>query len=681
MFKLRQWLLGGTVVVLLGGCTRDRIDGLSLDLEADPIDVAALATAQAELTPAREAPPKPLTYIVEAGDTLADIAIRHGTSIAAIQNLNPQLVSDQLFPGDELLVPAGAAPAEAAEEESVAPPAADARFYVVEEGDIVSALATEFGVTVADIKDANPLVALDRIAVGQRLVIPEATVLPEPEDENALYHTVRTGETLNGIAAAYGVDPLQIARLNNLREPDELAINQRLKLPDDAALVLPEEAPPPGAGVTHIVQAGETLSSIALYYEVSVLTLVQANSLADEDQLDAGQALFIPGVEAPPAAPAESAPVGLTHVVQAGETLSSLALLYQVSVGALVQANSLTDEDALALGQELFIPGVETPPAAPAEAAPVGLTHVVQAGETLSSLALLYQVSVGALVQANSLTDEDALALGQELFVPGVEAPPAAPAATTDEPPTVVGVTHIVRAGETLSSIALDYGVSVADLVQANDLRDEDALALGQELFVPGVETPPAAPAATTDEPPTVVGVTHIVRAGETLSSIALDYGVSVADLVQANDLRDEDALALGQELFVPGVETPPAAPAATTDEPPTVVGVTHIVRAGETLSSIALDYEVSVADLVQANNLRDEDALALGQELFVPGVVAKTKDGLRVHVVRAGETLHVLAERYGVETEALKALNDLPDSDRIDVGQELLIPPPPTDP
>ena len=195
------------------------------------------------------------------------------------------------------------------------------------------------------------------------------------------------------------------------------------------------------------------------------------------------------------------------------------------------------------------------------------------------------------------------------------------------------------------------------------------------------METPPAAPAATTDEPPTAVGVTHIVRAGETLSSIALDYGVSVADLVQANNLRDEDALALGQELFVPGVETPPAAPAATTDEPPTAVGVTHIVRAGETLSSIALDYGVSVADLVQANNLRDEDALALGQELFVPGVVAKTKDGLRVHVVRAGETLHVLAERYGVETEALKALNDLPDSDRIDVGQELLIPPPPTDP
>ena len=614
MFKLRQWLLGGTVVVfLLGGCTRDRIDGLSLDLEADPIDVAALATAQAELTPASAAPPKPLTYIVEAGDTLADIAIRHGTSIAAIQNLNPQLVSEQLFPGDELLVPAAAAPAEAAAEESVAPPEADARFYVVEEGDIVSALATEFGVTVADIKDANPLVALDRIAVGQRLVIPEATVLPEPEDENALYHTVRTGETLNGIAAAYGVDPLQIARLNNLREPDELAINQRLKLPDDAALVLPEEAPPPGAGVTHIVQAGETLSSIALYYEVSVLTLVQANSLADEDQLDAGQALFIPGVEAPPAAPAESAPVGLTHIVQAGETLSSLAVLYQVSVGALVQANSLTDEDALALGQALFIPGVETPPAAPAEAARVGLTHVVQAGETLSSLAVLYQVSVGALVQANSLTDEDALALGQELFVPGVEAPPAAPAATTDEPPTAVGVTHIVRAGETLSSIALDYGVNVADLVQANNLRDEDALALGQELFVPGVEAPPAAP--------------------------------------------------------------------ATTDEPPTDAGVTHIVRAGETLSSIALDYEVSVADLVQANDLRDEDALALGQELFVLGVVAKTQDGLRVHVVRAGETLHVLAERYGVETEALKALNDLPDSDRIDVGQELLIPPPPTDP
>ena len=604
MFKFRQWLLGGTVMVLLGGCTRDRIDGLSLELEADPIDVAALATAQAELTPASAAPPKPITYVVEAGDTLADIAVRHATSVAAIQNLNPQLVSDQLFPGDELLVPAAAAPAPAAEEEIVAAPATDARFYVVEEGDIVSALAREFGVTVADIKDANPLVALDRIAVGQRLVIPEATVLPEPEDENALYHTVRTGETLNGIAAAYGVDPLQIARLNNIREPDELAINQRLKLPEDAALVLPEEEAPTGEGVTHIVQAGETLSSIALYYEVSVLTLVQANSLTDEDQLDAGQALFVPGVEAPPDAPAEAARVGLTHVVQAGETLSSLALLYQVSVGALVQANNLADEDALALGQELFVPGVTAPPAAPAEAVRVGLTHIVQAGETLSSIALFYQVSVGALVQANSLADEDALALGQELFVPGVTAPPAAPAATA-EPPADIGVTHIVRAGETLSGIASEYEVTVAALVQANDLRDEDALALGQELFIPGVEAP------------------------------------------------------------------------AATAEPPADAGVTHIVRAGETLSGIAAEYEVTVAVLVQANDLRDEDALALGQELFIPGVVAEAQDGLRMHVVRAGETLHALAERYGVEPEAIKTLNDLP-SDRIDAGQELRIPPPP---
>ena len=608
MFKFRQWLLGGTVMVLLGGCTRDRIDGLSLELEADPIDVAALATAQAELTPASAAPPKPITYVVEAGDTLADIAVRHATSVAAIQNLNPQLVSDQLFPGDELLVPASAAPAPAAEEEIVAVPATDARFYVVEEGDIVSALAREFGVTVADIKDANPLVALDRIAVGQRLVIPEATVLPEPEDENALYHTVRTGETLNGIAAAYGVDPLQIARLNNIREPDELAINQRLKLPEDAALVLPEEEAPTGEGVTHIVQAGETLSSIALYYEVSVLTLVQANSLTDEDQLDAGQALFVPGVEAPPAAPAEAARVGLTHVVQAGETLSSLALLYQVSVGALVQANNLADEDALALGQELFVPGVTAPPAAPAEAVRVGLTHIVQAGETLSSIALFYQVSVGALVQANSLADEDALALGQELFVPGVTAPPAAPAATA-EPPAPVGVTHIVRAGDTLSGLALEYEVTVAALVQANDLRDEDALALGQELFIPGVEAPPDAPASAA--------------------------------------------------------------------EPPAPVGVTHIVRAGDTLSGLALEYEVTVAALVQANDLRDEDALALGQELFIPGVVAEAQDGLRMHVVRAGETLHALAERYGVEPEAIKTLNDLP-SDRIDAGQELRIPPPP---
>jgi cell wall-associated NlpC family hydrolase len=98
-----------------------------------------------------------------------------------------------------------------------------------------------------------------------------------------------------------------------------------------------------------------------------------------------------------------------------------------------VSANRLADPDALRLGQKLVIPGAadRLPPSRP----PAPLTHVVAAGETLWSLAQRYRVPVQRIVEANRLSNPDALSLGQVLVIPvagrRMQAPgPAAPAAT-----------------------------------------------------------------------------------------------------------------------------------------------------------------------------------------------------------------------------------------------------------
>ncbi len=353
----RLWIGGGVLLVLLwaAGCTRDRAEGIGLTVDLDPADVAAIATERAEATrssqPAED-PQPPITYIVQAGDNLASIAAAHYVSLDILRRLNPQLQSDRLVPGDELLIPVVDPPPPTQTTEATD---SDTFFYVVQAGDTVLGLAVEFGLTMEEIKAANPSIVLDRIAVGQQLAIPETAARPteEPEDPNALYHLVQAGENLSDIAALYGVDPLEIAQINDLVSPDQLGIGQSLRLPQSATLLaLPTAEPARGEGLIHTVAAGETLSSIALRYEVRLSTLVEVNNLKNADQLVLGQEIYVPGV-------VSRTPEGFRiHTVRAGETLLSIAELYQVSLLALEEANSLVDSDKLAEGQELVVPEV-----------------------------------------------------------------------------------------------------------------------------------------------------------------------------------------------------------------------------------------------------------------------------------------------------------------------------------
>jgi len=110
------------------------------------------------------------------------------------------------------------------------------------------------------------------------------------------------------------------------------------------------------------------------------------------------------------------------------------------------------------------------------------------------------------------------------------------------------GAVHVVRAGETLSVIARLYGVSPAAIADANGLLNPNLIFVGQRLTIP-----PVGPA---DE------ITHVVRPGETLSSIARRYGVDPAQLAATNGISDPGRIFVGQVLRIPGPR--PTAPAPT---------------------------------------------------------------------------------------------------------------------
>ena len=160
--------------------------------------------------------------------------------------------------------------------------------------------ATVLGPVVAAEPTAQPSpTAPEAAQTGVRIVVlsptPTATPTPIPTPTptpapTPATHEVRPGETLTGISELYDVPVAVIVDLNDIPDPDNLVVGQRLRLPEGTEV--PEQADAPGP---YTVQPGDTLSAIAVVYGVSINDLMAANGLNDPDSIFVGQELRIPG--------------------------------------------------------------------------------------------------------------------------------------------------------------------------------------------------------------------------------------------------------------------------------------------------------------------------------------------------------------------------------------------------
>ncbi len=168
---------------------------------------------------------------------------------------------------------------------------------------------------------------------------------------------------------------------------------------------------------------------------------------------------------------------------------------------------------------------------------------------------------------------------------------------------------------------------------------------------------------------PHQVGLYYRVRGGDTLGKIAARFGTTVGALQRANNLRSAHVIRQGQQLLIPpgsGGRGPVVAASAIAGA--TAAPTSHVVRPGESLSLIARRYGVSLTDLQAANRLADADRIHAGQRLTVPTGAHRT------HVVRPGDTLTSIARLYGSTVQALRAANRLL-NDVIRPAQVLIVP------
>ena len=194
--------------------------------------------------------------------------------------------------------------------------------------------------------------------------------------------------------------------------------------------------------------------------------------------------------------------------------------------------------------------------------------HVVQAGETLYSIAVRYDKTVAEIAQANGMSAPYTIHSGNKLTIPPAAGAAPAPASSPAEAPQQASGTsaYIVKRGDSLSTIAAQFGITYIELAQMNGIDDPDVLHVGQVLTVP---TPAAAPAASPAAPaaqPTTT--TYTVKRGDSLSTIAAQFDMNYFELAQMNGITDYDSLHVGQVLTVPAPPAP-AAPAAPADAAP----------------------------------------------------------------------------------------------------------------
>jgi LysM repeat protein len=158
------------------------------------------------------------------------------------------------------------------------------------------------------------------------------------------------------------------------------------------------------------------------------------------------------------------------------------------------------------------LPPPPPPPAPPTPPVPQAQDYAIAQGDTFSALSKKFGVPIKAIVEANPGVEPTKLKIGQKIHIPAAAAPPsagtAAPGATGAVPETAEGEqVYTVKSGDTLSSIAKQFGVKVKAIRTANSLTT-DRIVVSQKLKIPAKTAAPApaagtpAPSDTTSPPP-----------------------------------------------------------------------------------------------------------------------------------------------------------------------------------
>lgn len=322
--------------------------------EVKPLPPPAVATPPAKVAEVKPLPPPPApkkhpkavapvaggsTVVVQRGDTLSGICVRHRVKMSAVVAANPGLNPNHIRVGQKIVLP-GAAVAAVAEKPAakVKLAAADApvtaanttapvktksafkaytgptKTYKVRSGDSLGKIAYESGITIRALKDLNKLTK-DSIRVGQELLIPAEKVVAKPAAKDAGKSAAKAPDAKKAAAKKDAKEPKKegaekkeaaapVAETTSLSNAVETAAAvppaEVAPAPADAEAATPDSAPA-SSSATYTAKEGDDIVSIAIAYGISPSRLMDLNDLKAGDSIKAGQVLKLPADAKPSA--------------------------------------------------------------------------------------------------------------------------------------------------------------------------------------------------------------------------------------------------------------------------------------------------------------------------------------------------------------------------------------------
>lgn len=279
----------------------------------------------------------------------------------------------------------------------------------------------------------------------------------------------------------------------------------------------------------------------------------------------------------------------IKHSIVKGETISSIAQKYNVSIDAIYKLNPKAKK-TLQLNQVLLIPNSETKKTNDLETADSGKTtqidHQVLPKETLYGITKQFKTTAELLYKANPNLESEGLKIGQNIIIPSglskKEITNLSNSKTEETVENAKPLTHEVKPKESLYAIAKEYGLTLKELQNANPKIGKKGLSVGQVIMIPSngkfalkepvveeIKTETKVVPVVVSEKKAIIPVVaeskninadsqiptseiiHEVLTKETKYGIAKKYGITVAELEKQNPAIQQKKLEVGSKLSI----------------------------------------------------------------------------------------------------------------------------------
>ena len=336
-----------------------------------------------------------------------------------------------------------------------------------------------------------------------------------------------------------------------------------------------------------------------------------------------------------------------------------------------------------------------------------GTTYTVKSGDSVWGISHSFGITMAQLIEWNNIKN-NFIYPGQKLTIKGGQSAGSSTTNTGNNASSgntsgntntsgstgqATGAKYTVKSGDSVWKIANDHGISMNQLIEWNNIKNNFVYP-GQQLVVSKGSSSASGSTSNTstgntssntaNTGSTTSGSTYTVKAGESVWSVSNKFGISMNQLIEWNNIKN-NFIYPGQKLIVKGgsskasatATTKPTAstPASTTPTASSTGDTKYTVKAGESVWGVANKHHITMDQLIEWNNIKN-NFIYPGQEVIVKKGTAQStpaKSDEKTYTVKAGESVWGVADSHGITMNQLIEWNNIKNN-FIYPGQQLIV-------